>query len=142
MSLNTEILRSSFELVIDRAPNLTTRFYEILFTRYPQVQPLFRDNGAGTQAQMLAAALASVIDHLEDASWLAGTLRGLGLKHVGYGVTPEMYPWVGECLLAALAEAAGPEWTPALEQAWSDAFEAIASLMLSGAAPVAIAEAS
>ena len=79
---------------------------------------------------MLTGALVAVLDHLEDAPWLQSTLGALGVKHVGYGVTREMYDWVGASLLATLAETAGAKWTPALEAAWSEAYGAIVSLML------------
>ncbi len=137
MSLNTELLTSSFELVIERQPELTTRFYEILFERYPQAKPLFGRNTQPAQAQMLAEALAAVIEHLEDAPWLAHNLGALGARHADYGVTEEMYAWVGDALLATLAEVAGDDWSPALAQAWTDAYGAIASLMQAGAAEAA-----
>lgn len=133
MSLNVELLTSSFELVIERQPQLTTRFYEILFERYPQAKPLFGRNSGPTQARMLGEALAAVVEHLEDAPWLAENLGALGARHVDYGVTDEMYGWVGDALLATLAEAAGDDWSPALAQAWADAYGAIAGLMQSGA---------
>lgn len=133
MSLNVPLLRSSFELVVERQPQLTTRFYEILFARYPQAKPLFGRNSTEQQAQMLTSALVSVLEHLEDAPWLDQTLRAMGKKHVDYGVTDEMYGWVGASLLAAIAEAAGADWTPQLKQAWTDAFGAISGLMLAGA---------
>ena len=139
MSLDVTALRSSFELVVRRAPDLTSRFYEVLFARYPQAQALFGRRSQRAQADMLGAALGAVLDHLEDAPWLATTLGALGEKHVHYGVTEEMYGWVGESLLATLAEVAGPDWTPALERAWTDAYGAIASLMQAGAAKVATA---
>jgi hemoglobin-like flavoprotein len=134
MALNVDLLRSSFDLVITRQPALTPRFYEILFERYPQARPLFSRNAPEKQAQMLADALVAVLDHLEDAPWLTSTLNGLGQKHVGYGVTPEMYGWVGASLLATLAEAAGDDWTPELQVAWGEAYGAIAGLMQQGAA--------
>jgi len=139
MSLDVTALRASFELVVTRAPDLTSRFYEVLFARYPQAQALFGRNTRRAQADMLATALAAVLDHLEDAPWLSRTLGALGEKHVGYGVTEEMYGWVGDALLATLAEVAGAEWTPALAKAWTDAYGAIASLMQAGAARVASA---
>jgi hemoglobin-like flavoprotein len=129
MALNVPVLRSTFELVVERQPQLVHRFYEILFTRYPQVKPLFGRNSAAAQEKMLTDALVAVIDHLEDAPWLVSTLKGLGEKHQGYGVTPEMYGWVGACLLAALAEAAGKDWSPEAEKAWTEAYGAIVSLM-------------
>ncbi|HEX2679205.1 MAG TPA: globin domain-containing protein [Polyangiales bacterium] len=134
MSLNVPLLRSSFELVVERAPDVTHRFYDIFFERYPQVRPMFNRNSRDKQEQMLTQALVMVMEHLEDAPWLTRTLESLGEKHVHYGVKNEMYGWVGECLLAALAGAAGEAWTPELEQAWSEAYGAISSLMLRGAA--------
>jgi hemoglobin-like flavoprotein len=134
MGLNAALLRQSFELVIERQPQLVNRFYEILFERYPQVRPLFGKNSGGKQAEMLGAALVAVLDHLEDASWLESTLKQLGARHVDYNVTAEMYRWVGDSLLAAIAETAGADWTPAVAAAWTEAYGAIASLMQLGAA--------
>lgn len=133
MSLDVEALRESFALVLERSPNVTERFYEIFFARYPQVKPLFGRNSAKNQQKMLAEALVAVVDHLEDAPWLRDTLFALGAKHVSYGVKDEMYGWVGESLLAALAEAAGDAWTPRVRDAWVAAYGAISSMALEGA---------
>ena len=133
MSLNVALLRQSFELVVDRAPDLTHRFYEILFARHPEVRLLFgRNNTRAIQEQMLTRALVAVMDHLEDAPWLAETLGALGDKHVAYGATNEMYAWVGDALVATLAEVAGDMWTPEVERAWLEAYGAIAGLMKGG----------
>lgn len=137
MTLDPAILRSSFEIVIDRRPDLTMRFYEILFEKYPQLQRMFsRDRAA--QSKMLAGALSAVLDHLEDAPWLVETLGNLGAKHVAYGVTDDMYNMVGDALLATLAEAAGDDWTPVVCAQWTEAFGAIASMMQAGAAKVVV----
>ncbi len=134
MALNVPLLRSSFDLVVERQPQLTPRFYEILFSRYPQVQPLFGRNARAQQAEMLQQALVAVLDHLEDATWLEETLMAMGQKHVDYGVTNEMYDYVGDSLLATIAEVAGDDWSDELAAAWTEAYGAIASLMQRGAA--------
>jgi hemoglobin-like flavoprotein len=133
MALDASLLRDSFDLIIERQPQLTPRFYEILFERYPQVQPLFGRNAAAKQSTMLQEALVAVIEHIEDSAWLHETLGAMGRKHLDYGVTTEMYAWVGESLLATLAEIAQDAWTARLEAAWRDAYSAIASLMQRGA---------
>jgi hemoglobin-like flavoprotein len=133
MGLNADVLRSSFALVAEREPELTARFYEILFERHPDAQELFHRNEPKQQQKMLQDALIAVIDHLEDAPWLTETLGGLGVQHVEYGVTEPMYGWVGECLLATLEEVAGEEWTPETAEAWTEAYGAIQDLMLAGA---------
>ncbi len=133
MSLDAEALRDSLALVASREPAITKRFYEILFERYPAARPLFSHNAPERQQKMLQDAIVAVVDHVEDASWLQETLSAMGAKHVEYGVTEEMYPWVGECLLATLAEIAKDAWTPRVERAWTDAYGAISGLMLAGA---------
>jgi hemoglobin-like flavoprotein len=129
MALDVTLLRSSFALVLERNPTLTARFYEVLFARYPQVKPLFGRNARAKQEEMLAKALVAVMDHLEDAPWLKEQLGALGKKHTEYGVTTEMYGWVGDALLTTLAEAAGKDWTPAMLANWTEAYGAITSMM-------------
>jgi hemoglobin-like flavoprotein len=133
MALDPTILRDSFELIIDRRPDLTVRFYEILFARHPALEPMFRRE-RGAQARMLAGAIAAVLDHLEDAPWLEATLGRLGARHLEYGVTTAMYDQVGDALIATLAEVAAEGWTPEIERQWTLAYGAIASLMQTGAA--------
>lgn len=134
MSLDVETLRSSFNLVVERNPEVTTRFYEIFFERYPAVKPLFgKRNAQAVQSKMLTEALVAVLDHIEDAPWLEQQLKALGAKHVSYGVRDEMYGWVGECLIAAMAEVAGSDWSPKIEAAWVAAYGAIAGLAIAGA---------
>ena len=139
MGLNVPLLRSSFDLVIERQPQLTSRFYEILFDRHPQARPLFHSRPIEAQAKMLQKALVAVLDHIEEASWLSETLRGMGAKHLDYGVTEEMYDWVGASLLATLAEVAGDDWTDELHGQWAAAYGAISGLMKDGARATPVA---
>lgn len=136
MSIDVPVLRESFVLVAERAPNLTARFYAILFERYPELRRLFGPS-LGRQEQMLGRALAAVVDRVEDGEWLTTTLHALGAKHVDYGVTEEMYASVGDALLAALGEALGDDWTARTQAAWTGAYGAIAALMIEGARKVA-----
>ncbi len=132
MALEIGLLRSSFELVHRREPGFTRRFYEQLFARYPQAKTLFHRRSSEGQDEVLAGALVAVLDHLHDAPWLRQQLGALGATHAEYGVTREMYAWVGEALLATLAEIAGDDWSEDLACAWAAAYGAITSMMLDG----------
>jgi len=136
MTLDIPLLRSSFAIVVDREPELTARFYERLFTDYPQSRPLFGRRSQRAQEEMLRDALIAVIDHLDDSQWLDGTLRALGRKHVDYGVTTPMYDWVGASLLATLEVAAGEHWTATHAEQWAAAYGVVAGAMQAGAAEV------
>jgi hemoglobin-like flavoprotein len=133
MALDIELLRENFNLVLEKSPNLTTRLYEILFERYPQVKPLFARRSPAAHERMVTQALIAVVNNLEDTKWLHDTLFALGARHVNYGLTDEMYGWAGSALLLALAEASGDAWTPRVEDAWVQAYDIIVQMMLEGA---------
>jgi len=132
MALDVQLLRSSFNLALARQPELTHVFYDGLFARYPDARPLFHGADMASQEQMLAEALVAVLDHLDDVPWLRSTLAGLGARHAGYGVTPPMYDWVGDALIATLANANGEQWTAAHTAGWQEAYGAIVAMMLAG----------
>ena len=132
MALDVGILRSSFNLALERQPNLTHVFYEELFARHPAARSLFGSTDMAAQETMLAEALVAVMDHLEDAPWLQSTLAGLGARHAGYGVTGPMYDWVGESLITTLSRANGEDWTADHTARWQEAYGAIVPMMLAG----------
>lgn len=135
MALEIDLLRESMQTAVENEDLVTLRFYELLFSRYPQAQALFGRNSREAQAKMLQESLVAVLEHVEDPTWLAATLKPMGKKHREmYEVTDAMYPWVGECLIAALEAANGDAWTPRHTAAWSEAYGAISGLMIAGAA--------
>lgn len=118
-------------MLADADENLTPRFYELLFERYPAVRPMFSAD-VRPQAEMLRTAVLAVLEHLDDPAWLTTTLGALGAKHATYGATPEMFDAVAECMVAAMAELGGDGWTPEMTAAWSEALGTVADLMLAG----------
>lgn len=132
MTLNIELLERSFSLVKKHDTNFTQTFYRNLFTDYPEVQPLFAHSQMETQRKKLFDSLVLTIDSLRQPEILTKTLRGLGTKHIKYGVLPEHYPMVGNSLLKSLESYLGENWTNEVKQAWIEAYTAIAQLMLEG----------
>lgn len=132
MALEVELLRDSFKLLTPKAEQLATTFYELLFQRYPDVQPLFAGVRFDEQKKKLVRALALIVKNLEKPEYLRAYLGGLGQMHVAYGATPAFYPAVGECLLAALETTAGSRWNEELTKAWAEAYGAVVDLMLAG----------
>jgi hemoglobin-like flavoprotein len=129
VSLNADLLRASFALAVSRRPDFTDRFYSTLFERHPALRALFAHTTPAAQARMLEHALSAVLEHIEDTWWLAGALHRLGERHVGYGVTDEMYDQVGDALLATFAEVLGAAWTPEIAEQWTQAYQAVSGMM-------------
>jgi hemoglobin-like flavoprotein len=132
MSLNIELLKSSFAPIREREVEFTTHFYSNLFEDYPEVKSLFANTHMEKQAKQLFRSLVLVVDNLHRPDLLAMTLQSLGTRHVQYGVLPEHYPMVGNTLLKTLSLCLDKEWTPSLEESWSDAYTVITRSMLNG----------
>ena len=127
------LIQQNLEVVSRNAPDLTARFYATLFERHPELTHLFGRRSAEAQQRMLLQAIVAVVDHLEDASWLDTTLRALGAKHVGYGVTDDMYPLVASAMIDTLRATSGDAWDEATEDAWTGALTFVAQCMMAGA---------
>ncbi len=133
MALQIELLETSFQIIAPRGETFVTAFYERLFTNYPQTRAFFASTDMKEQRKKLLGALALVIQNLRKPEVLASALRGLGQRHVAYGVRPEHYPIVGAVLLDTFADVVGERWTPTYHDAWAQAYEAVCALMLEGA---------
>jgi hemoglobin-like flavoprotein len=127
-----ERLESSFNLVAPRAQELVDRFYALLFSRYPQVRPMF-PNQMGDQKKKLIASLVLVVQNIRTPNKLLDPLTEMGKRHVEYGAVPEHYPLVRDTMLEVLGEIAGKAWTDQLNEDWTVALDLVSSIMIEGA---------
>jgi hemoglobin-like flavoprotein len=134
MSLNVDLLERSFALVKGNGVEFSSQFYATLFLDHPAVKPLFANTHLQSQGEKLFASLVLVVNNLRNPEALENALKGLGTRHVKYGVLPQHYPLVGASLLKTFAMSLAPtDWTPEVQQAWADAYGAVTKLMLEGA---------
>ena len=132
MPLNVELLESSFLQIKVQETEFMTHFYTNLFADYPEVKPLFANTHMEKQAKQLFKSLVLVVENLHHSDVLINTLKGLGTRHIQYGVLPEHYPMVGSTLLKTFSICLKNGWTPSAEEAWSEAYTVLTELMLSG----------
>lgn len=121
------ILRHTLELTLSRDDTFPQRFYDRLFAAHPEVRAMFHRSSPGAQNKMFAQKLTAIVDHIDDPDWLHRELVRLATAHVGYGVRPEMYPWVGDALIATLREACGDAWSDDAERAWAEAYASLSA---------------
>ena len=127
--MDARLLRSSFDLIAPDKDQFAEAFYQRLFEKYPQTRPFFANTDMSAQARSLAATLALVVIGVEKGADLTPTLQALGARHKTYGVRPEHYPIVGEILIETFQNTLGSQWTPAFQNAWTQAFSTIAQVM-------------
>src|SRR5260370_17713694 len=118
MALQIELLETSFQEIAPRGEAFVTAFYERLFTRFPQTRAFFASTDMKEQRKKLLGALVLVIQNLRKPEVLTNALKGLGERHVHYGVLPEHYPIVGAILLQTFSNFLGDLCASEPQHAW------------------------
>jgi len=123
---------TSYDQLAPHIDGMVADFYTRLFKACPEARPLFKHDMT-SQRGHLAATLALLIRNIQYQDLLEEAVMDLGAHHVKVGVRPEYYPIVRDALLASIAHALGPAWTPTLHQDWTTLLEHIIAIMLKGA---------
>lgn len=127
------LLKESWTLVEDDRARLGGHFYARLFLLDPALRQLFPVQMTG-QGDRLLEAIITAIHTVDDPESFDEFLRALGRDHRKYHVADQHYATVGVALLDALRSTAGDGWNLEYDQAWREAYAAIAALMIAGAA--------
>jgi len=115
------LIESSLERVAERTGDLTPLVYERLFSRHPEMKPLFwRDTSNAVKGEMLAKVFEIILDFIGDNLFAANMIQCEVITHAGYDVPPEIFRIFFGTVAEVIAEQLGDEWTPALAAAWKD----------------------
>jgi hemoglobin-like flavoprotein len=114
------------------------RFYNRLFTVYPETAYLFKDTDWPKQRRNLMSTIGAVVSGVKSGAYMERAIQNLGQKHTSKGVRPEDYPKIGVCLIATFQSELGMQFTHSMEQSWTEAYTWIAEVMQGGAARVEV----
>ncbi len=129
------LVQSSFQSVIPIAETAADLFYGRLFEIAPQVRPLFPEDMSGQKSKLMSM-LATAITNLHQVETILPAVQRLARAHVAYGAVPDHYPVVGAALLWTLEQGLGDAFTPAVKDAWTDAYRLLSSAMIDAAKDV------
>ena len=77
--------------------------------------------------QMLDTALNMLGPDIE---LLTEIMQELGVKHIRYGVRPDMFPVMGEALLHTLEQTLGTDFSDEIKDAWKETYHELAQDMV------------
>ena len=127
------LVRSSFEMLAPDTDTLAARFYGRLFEIDPSLRPMFTIS-IRQQGRKFMDMLHSVVQSLDQLDEVVKVVWQLGKRHGGYGVQEAHYDTVREALLWAIAQQLGEQYTPAMEAAWKEIYNLMATTMKQAAA--------
>jgi hemoglobin-like flavoprotein len=125
-----ELIRSTWAQVTPIADQAAILFYERLFELDPALRRLFSRTDMAAQRKNLTQTLTVVVKGIDNLQPLIPAVEALGRRHAGYGVQPKHYATVGQALLDTLQAGLGDAFTPDAREAWGDAYELLAGVML------------
>lgn len=125
-------IKATIPVLKEHGETLTRHFYKRMFNANPEVKAFFNPahQHSGGQQRALAAAICAYAEHIENPAALAGAVELIAQKHASLGVRAEHYPIVGENLLAAIQEVLGDAATPAIIDAWAQAYGVLAEIFI------------
>ncbi|WP_153774771.1 NO-inducible flavohemoprotein [Pseudomonas sp. MNR3A] len=127
------IIKATVPLLESGGEALTTHFYKMMLSEYPEVRPLFNQahQASGDQPRALANGVLMYARHIDRLEQLGGLVGQIINKHVALQILPEHYPIVGSCLLRAIEEVLGKDIaTPEVIAAWGAAYGQLADILI------------
>ena len=122
-----------------------TILFQHLFAKCPQAKPLFgfpididptsKELLSSRRFKMHAVYMIQMLDTAlnmlgPDIELLTEIMQELGVKHVRYGVRPEMFPVMGEALLKTLEATIGADFNDAVRDAWKETYAELSQDMI------------
>ena len=128
-----DIIKATVPVLEQHGVTITKTFYSNLFNAHPSLFNIFNQTNQrkGRQQTALANTVYAAAVHIENLEVLLPAVLKIAHKHRSLGILPEHYPIVGEFLLAAIKEVLGDAATPAILDAWGQAYGVIADIFIS-----------
>ncbi|MFN8561872.1 MAG: globin domain-containing protein [Anaerolineae bacterium] len=121
------LVQSSFAKLIENIDTATVIFFDQLFQIDPSLKPLFIGE-MSVQGRKMIQTLLVIVNTLNDPAAVGSVIRQTSLRHVTYGVKEAYYEPVGRALIATIRQSLGAESSPEIEEAWTAAYDLVATI--------------
>ena len=127
--INVALVQQTWDKVTPIADDAAKLFYDRLFELDPALRPLFAHSDMKEQRKKLMQMIGFAVRSLGKMDELIPAVRGLGKRHVGYGVQDHHYDTVGAALIWTLEQGLGDAFTAEARESWTLVYTTIASVM-------------
>ncbi|KAI1447266.1 flavohemo protein [Annulohypoxylon stygium] len=126
------IVKATAPVLKEHGTTITTLFYKNMIAANPELKNIFSmsNQESGAQPRALAAAVFAYASYVDDLGQLKAAVERIAHKHESLNVQPDQYPIVGKYLLEAVAAVLGDACTPAIGEAWTAAYGALADIFI------------
>ena len=127
-----DTVKSTIPLLESAGTAITKHFYQRMFEHNPELKDIFNMSHQKTGGQPVALfnAIAAYAKHIETPEVLMGAVERIAQKHTSFNIQPPQYSIIGHHLIETLRELAGDAFTPAVEEAWGEAYGVLANIFI------------
>ena len=129
--INVTLIQQTWDKVTPIADDAAKLFYDRLFELDPALRPLFAHSDMKEQRKKLMQMIGFAVRSLGKMDELIPAVRGLGKRHVGYGVQDHHYDTVGAALIWTLEQGLGDALTAEARESWTMVYSTLAAVMKS-----------
>ena len=125
-------VKQTVPLLESAGTQITEHFYQRMFTQNPELKHIFNmsNQHSGRQQFALFNAVASYAKYIDNLDALREMIERIANKHASLRILPEHYPIVGGHLIETLRELAPEDFTPEVEEAWTQAYQFLAHVFI------------
>ena len=125
-------VKSTIPLLESAGVAITDHFYQRMFRLNPELKNIFNmaNQANGRQQFALFNAIAAYAKNIDNLGALSEVVERVAHKHTSFFIQPEHYDIVGHHLIETLRELAPEDFTPDVEQAWNEAYGALAEVFI------------
>ncbi|MEQ6290192.1 globin domain-containing protein [Vogesella sp. GCM10023246] len=131
-----ELVQRTWDQLFYDREQFTRDIYSALFRLDPALRPMF-NLPPERLVQNLSRTLNTILTSLHEPDSIRFILVRLGAQHLNYGVQPAHFATLKTALTEVLQQYLHAQLTPELAEAWSQAYDLIAGMMLEGLAQAA-----
>jgi nitric oxide dioxygenase len=127
-----DIIKSTVPVLEKYGEQITSRFYQLMFTNHPELKNIFNQTHQKlkNQPRALANAVYAAAKYIDRLEVILPAVERIFHKHRSVGVTREQYPIVGQNLLLAIKDVLGDAATDEILNAWAEAYGVIADIFI------------
>jgi hemoglobin-like flavoprotein len=122
------LVQKSWSKLLPIADQAAALFYGRLFELQPTYRKLFKTKQK-EQGRKLKQMISVAVGGLPKLDTIGPAVEELGRRHLDYGVEEGKYDTVGEALLWTLSKGLGDDFTPDVEEAWTETYTTLANVM-------------
>ncbi len=123
-------IQESFEMLAAHGEQMVSRFYKVLFDKFPEFQTFLPQSQLSQQYGAFLSGLRTLVLGMENPQELRSALVQLGERHQRYGIKNKHYPPVVYALLHVLTEFGGDGIDGKTYDAWENFLHLMRAIML------------